>query len=447
MKKEIVEGRLSATEKLPSIRGLSTHLHVSKNTVEAAYQQLLAEGYIESQPKKGYFVSQVGPSLFKTIQTKEENKFRFNPSINVQTQLPYDFHYGSIERSAFPMKQWKKWSNLAYEMEMGATQAYGEAQGEQSLREEIANYLLQARGINSTAGQIYITSGTQQSISLLCQSILASNQQVAFEEPGYNEARLMFKSHHFSIQPISLEHDGLNVKELNQTQAKIVYTTPSHQFPCGMIMPIKKRLELIQWANETGGIVIEDDYDGEYRYRGKPIPALRSLSDEIIYLGTFSKMLLPSLRISFAVLPPRMLEKLQTLNQTVPRVIQNTMSLFMKEGDWERHVRRMKTLYQKKHDLLIHSIEEHLGESVKIVGSDSGLHLLLEVHSNDTEQQLIDKAAENGVKVYPTHLYWSDPRKVHQKLIMIGFGNIENEKINKGILKLQEAWFGLREDG
>lgn len=445
IKLDIMNGTLHTGTKLPSIRNLAQHLHVSRNTVESAYQQLLAEGYIISKPKSGMYVNKLELDIIRRKTPPSPDFYETpspTPSVNV-----IDFEYGSVDMSAFPMKQWKKYSNQAYKQEMKESTSYSHHKGEYFLRQEIAAYLYQARGVYCSPEQIIITSGTQHSLNLLCETVLKHCDHFAIENPGYDRARYVFENHGFRVTPIFLDKDGLSVEKLRTSGANIVYVTPSHQYPKGMVMPFNRRLELLQWAEETKGYIIEDDYDGEFRYEGKPIPALKELDqhESIIYLGTFSKMLLPSLRISYIVLPQRLVQAHDALFEayisTVPRVIQHTLYSFMKEGEWDRHVRRMRLLYQKKHRLLVDSLMYYLGDKIEIIGEKAGLHLLIKINVPLTETELIEKAETFGVRVYSIDKYRLWPEEEETPLLLLGFSQISIAQIEEGVKRLKEAWF------
>jgi GntR family transcriptional regulator/MocR family aminotransferase len=443
LKRDIVTGTLTNGSKLPSIRTLSQHLQVSRNTVETAYQQLLAEGYIISRPKSGMYVKDLELDVIRTKSVPVPEALE--PSSPSPSPSLIDFQYGNVDMSTFPMRLWKKYSNEAYNREMEEPKSYGHHKGEYMLRKEIASYLYQARGVVCSPEQIILTSGTQQSLNLLCQTVFKHFRCMAIENPGYDRARYVFEHHGFDVAPVPLDKDGLSVEALKSSKANIVYVTPSHQYPLGMVMPFNRRLELLQWAADTGGYIIEDDYDGEFRYEGKPIPALKELDqhESIIYLGTFSKMLLPSLRISYLVLPQRLVQAydalFSTYISTVPRVIQHTLCAFMKDGEWDRHVRRMRLLYQKKHRLLVDSLTRYLGERATVVGEKAGLHLLIQLDTCLTEKELLEKAEGAGVRIYSTGKYWLLPEK-EKRPLLLGFSQISIDQIEEGVKRLREAW-------
>ena len=324
---------------------------------------------------------------------------------------------------------------------------YGDHKGDYDLRYEIAKYIHHSRGVICSPNQIVISSGTQQSLNLLCHILSDFNPGIAFEDPSYLGAKAVFKHFNFNIAPIKLEADGIDIECLNESKSRIVYVTPSHQYPYGMVMPISKRLKLLHWAKENDGIIIEDDYDGEFRYKGKPIPSLQGLDEtgKVIYLGSFSKSLMPSMRISYLVLPEMFLNTYEQqyiiYQQSVPRLFQKALEIFMKEGYWEKHLRKSKVLYKKKQELLINSINNYLGNNVTIIGADSGLHLLLKINTQMKEDELIEKALKFGVRVDSTSVNWINPPLNSFPVIFIGFAGIKIEDIPIAIKILHKCWF------
>lgn len=434
IKKEIEEGRLMPGMKMPSIRQLTSHLKVSRNTVEAAYQQLQSEGYLESIPKSGIWVAEIEKPLLHPIEVEHPIMLECKPS----SEVLVDFQYGDVDPDKFPLKQWKKCLSDAVDQENNWLFQYSENKGEFELRREISNYLLHSRGVRSTPEQIFITAGTQASMLLICRLLALQEKIVAMEEPGYNGVRTVLKDQGCHIEPVPLEKDGLSVEHIQMSRAKAVYLTPSHQFPFGMIMSISKRVQLLKWAYQTGGYIIEDDYDSEFRYQGQPIPSLKSLDEEerVIYLGTFSKSFLPSARLSYIVFPASLVvqnsQKFAAYNQSVSPIIQRAMAQFMKSGEFERHIRRMRKMYQRKHQALLGSIEQYMGTQVKIVGEKSGLHILLKL-KGVAASELIENGLQKGVKVYSPSRFWLNPTPEGNSFIMLGFGGLSIEEIEKGV--------------
>ncbi|HYK72393.1 MAG TPA: PLP-dependent aminotransferase family protein, partial [Pseudoneobacillus sp.] len=257
----------------------------------------------------------------------------------------------------------------------------------------------------------------------------------------------IFEKHKCELIPISVEHDGVNIQKVKNSQAKALYLTPSHQFPLGMVLSISKRKKLLQWANDENAYLIEDDYDSEFRYIGQPIPSLKSLdhSDRVIYLGTFSKAFLPAARVSYMVLPKALIRKYKEeysfLHQAISPIIQEALFQFMKNGEFAKHIRKMRKTYQAKHKKLMECLQKYLGENVNIIGQRAGLHLLIQV-KNQKVEELILKADQVGVKVYPTHTFWLNQTKIEKNTLMLGYGGLTEAEIEEGVIKLKSAWLG-----
>jgi GntR family transcriptional regulator/MocR family aminotransferase len=449
IKRQIEDGILQENDRLPSIRQLSSYLMVSKNTVETAYQQLLAEGYIQSRERSGLYVLPVE----KLVLAGNERAAAAAPALatigqrdDTGSESLINFEYGDVDLNHFPLKHWKKCLLEALDERSYETYGYGDRQGHAGLRAKIAHYLYQSRGVKCSAGQIFLHAGTQQAVGLLGQ-LLPLSGRVAMENPGYNGVRSVLINQGHEIVPIPLEADGLEVGQLDQSGAKTVYVTPSHQFPIGIVMPVQKRTRLLQWAYENEGYIIEDDYDSEFRYQGQPIPALKALDtgDRVVYLGTFSKSFLPGVRLNYMVLPESLAQayrsKFQVYNQSVSPLIQAAVYLFMSKGYFESHIRKMRKLYQTRHKTLIRAIHEYLGSSVGIIGQKSGMHLLLDVY-NRSSAELIELAYRHGVIVHSPKIHWLDPAACPDSYIMLGFPHLSEEEIREGLARLKAAWMG-----
>ncbi|WP_408011347.1 PLP-dependent aminotransferase family protein [Pseudalkalibacillus sp. A8] len=452
IKEEIEKGAIYSGTLLPSIRQLSQHLEVSKNTVEGAYQQLLAEGYVESIPRVGLRVLSLEDTLASYRQIESDHTAAkqaasnegYNNTETNELSIRYDFIYGDVDVEHFPMKLWNKYLQKALTVENSKLLMYGDPFGDRGLREELSQYLLQARGFTCSSEQIVICSGTQHAISILSQLLSLQGSLVAIEEPGYDGVRSVFINQACKVIPVPLEADGISVSDLQASNAKAVYLTPSHQLPNGMIMPIQKRLMLLHWAYEHHTYIIEDDYDSEFRYQGQPVPALKALDkrESVIYLGTFSKCFLPSIRVSYLVLPPMLVQlyklRLYNYNQASSPIIQRALYLFMRNGDFERHIRRMRKIYHLKHKTLLNAIDRYLGDKVEVIGEKSGLHILLKV-PGQMDHELIKKALNYGVQVYSTSKFWYNKQQHDPSTLMLGFGSLSVEEIEDGIRLLREA--------
>ncbi|MCR8843623.1 PLP-dependent aminotransferase family protein [Paenibacillus sp. SC116] len=446
IKKEIMSGKLAAQTRLPSIRALSSHLYISRNTVDLAYQQLIAEGYVLSRPRSGLYVIDLVletlPSSYSSSTKWLENPIQDRPAIQ------YDFRYGDVDAEHFPFSTWRKLSNQSLQQNQQMLFSYGDPLGEPGLRIEIAKYVHSSRGVNASHDQIIIGSGVQYLLGILTGLLGATDNGIAMEEPGYDGVRTIFQHHGLHIHPIPLDEDGLNIHKLYESKSRVVYITPSHQFPYGMVMPFAKRMQLLKWAADQNGIIIEDDYDSEFRYVGKPIPSLQGMDthQRTVYLGTFSKCLLPSLRTAYMVLPPALLElhykqDYRLYDQTVSQIQQKTLELFMSNGHWEAHIRKMRKIYRQKQVTLITTIQKLMGTQATIIGQDAGLHILLRVHNGMDELELIQAAEEEGVKVYPVSPFWAQPAQAERSMVQIGFGGLSNEDIREGVHSLHRAWF------
>ncbi|MFJ7977439.1 PLP-dependent aminotransferase family protein [Peribacillus sp. NPDC096379] len=441
IKQEIQEGRIQAGMKLPSKRKLAVHLNLGLNTVDAAYQQLIAEGYVESKLRKGYFVVEFEEDV---ITKKDPIPSQQSNIPEVKPEYKINFNHGIVDMAHFPFTVWRKLlvnTSCQHELFMN-----GDPQGERNLRAAITDSIFQSRGVRCSPDQIIIGAGTQYLMQLLCL-LLGKNRTFAMENPGFHRVRQVFLDFERKIEGIPLDEDGLIVEHLLRIHADIVYVTPSHQFPTGTIMPISRRMELLKWAREKQAYIIEDDYDGEFRYVGKPIPSLQGLDSDnrVIYLGTFSKAFIPSIRVSYLILPPELLkiyhQKFRGYKHTVPRIIQEALNQFIENGHWERHLNKMRTIYRKKNHILTEVIQQHFGDRVNVIGEKSGLHILLQINNGLSEAELVEKASQVGVKIYPTSLYYEKGKYSHEPTVLLGYGGLSHEELQEGILFLKKAWF------
>ncbi|WP_411740070.1 PLP-dependent aminotransferase family protein [Peribacillus sp. S4] len=443
---EIEENRLEKGTKLPSIRKLAQRLTINKNTVENAYRQLQAEGYITSREKSGWYVCDLEPELIKQVKNSIDlSKPQKLPECKYSSTMPevdiiYDFRYGKIDAQHFPGPLWRRALTKSLSMGMTNSQYYGDPQGELLLREELVRFLYQSRGVRCNADQVVIGSGTQNILSMLTLLLNQYGQKIAFEDPGYDAARIVFQNAGYEIIPIPLEEDGIEVNKIHESDARCVFITPSHQFPFGMTLPIKKRLQLLKWANEIDGFILEDDYDGEFRFHGHPIPSLQGLdtNDRVIYLGTFSKSLAPSFCMAYMVLPYRLLniwkETFSLYNSNVSLIQQEALIIFMKDGHWARHLKKMRKLYASKQDKLLHALHKCLSNKIVVKGAGAGLHVVIEVPNlNVHASSIIEKANQLGIGLYSTASYWINPIGRERPDFLIGFGGINEEDIEEGV--------------
>lgn len=399
---------------------------------------MLSEGYIRSEPKRGYFVEAYEPiDLHPTQSLKVSNPEEKYP-------VTVDFRAGAVDQQVFPLKAWRQCGNEVLKQDI--TYSYGNSQGDPRLRESLANYLLQSRGIRSNSDSIIIGCSTQQLLMHLSLLLKKDYSTIAVENPGYDGARTVFRMQGFDIDPIEVTDKGISIKELGQCRSNLVYITPSHQFPTGITMPISQRQQMLRWAQEREGYIIEDDYDSEFRYKYQPFPALSSIQreDRVIYIGTFSKAFLPSIRISYMILPAPLLNKYKQLfasvEQTASSIHQRTMALFMERGHWDSHIRKMRASYKRKMQNLVFALKDSFSESmISIIGSHSGLSILIQPKSSFSEKILIQKALEHGVKVYPTSQYFMNT-PTQYPMLQLGFSNLSMDQICLGVQLLKKAW-------
>lgn len=442
IRQEIVEGRMRTKEKLPSTRALSLYLQVSRSTVALAYEQLAAEGYIEAVPGSGYYVSELD-NLYQGAEGKKSEPFSKQQKQELH-QIVFS-PYG-VELAQFPYQAWRKITRevLSAEEELFVG---GDAQGEFALRTSICRYIHAARGVNCTEEQIIVGAGNEYLLMLL-QKLIGKDTIIAFEDPTYMKAYKSFEDAGFPVKLVAMDKNGMNVAQLEETGASIAYVMPSHQYPTGIVMPIGRRLELLKWAAASADrYVIEDDYDSEFRYKGKPIPSLQSTDrgDNVIYIGTFSKAVAPAIRVSYMVLPQSLLQRYREhgsyLSATVSRIDQRVLNEFIKRGYFERYLNRMRKVYRDKHDRLLAMLGPF--EKKFVIGGEwAGLHLLLTAKDNVSEQDLLKRAEENGVKVFgmSENLVEEKNRYAPRATILLGYATLSDEEMEKGIEQLKKAW-------
>lgn len=433
IREKIIQHHLQLNTKLPSKRQLARELGVSVHTVQEAYAQLIAEGYIESKERSGYFVAAYN---YERLVSKEQ-QINIAISETAENEIDIDFHSGHVAKDVFPIKTWKKLLSRHLGDASFATSPW---QGEWCLRQEIAAYVQRSRGVSCTPNQVFISSGTQAQLHMICQFFFEA-QSVAIEEPGFIRAKAVFEQHQIPYEAIPVDKLGVTVPSRSH---QFLYTTPAHQFPLGMILPIQRRIELINWAHQNKAYIIEDDYDGEFRYKGKPIPSLAELDQmqRVIYFGTFSKSLIPSLRMSYFVLPIKLIEpfeqRFSLQKSTVSRMDQLTLSDFMKEGYWRRHLDKMRTVYRQKQKSILIAIHHYLSPEYEVIGESSGLHIVLKLPNDLTEEDAIELAKTIHIRIYPVSNSYVNVKSTN--LVLLGYGGLSNEEINFGIQSLAKVW-------
>ena len=453
LRQDIASGALAEGALLTGSRMLAAMLGVSRNTVDNAYGQLVAEGYIAPRRGVGFEVLHV-PSLSAAPAVGEKNSRQENvppPHEPTPGRIVYDLTNSSHTVDLFPKGLWKKYTLECLEMlereeKISALQVM---QGEPYLRKQLLAYLKRIRGVHCAEEQIIITCGLQQSLEYICKMAARHGQTILMEEPGYNKAAAVFRSNHITIQTAPVDENGLDVAGLPaQSGAFALYATPSHQFPTGVTLPIGRRHALLAWAQRNNIYILEDDFDSELRYYSKPIPSLQSIDTEnrVIYLGTFSKGISPSIRMGYMILPPQLAavfhEMFAEYNSTVPVLNQYIIGRLLETGHYDRHIRRLGQVFKNRLALFIKELSA-LGAGVRITGNGTGQYFLLRFPEGTDQQVLIAKAQAQGVCVYPTMQFWQEKAECPPQTLFLGFGKIRLEDIPDCVARLKTAWAGL----
>ena len=434
--KEDIVSNYQVGDKLPSIRKVASLYNLSKNTVESAYSQLYAEGYVESRAKSGYYVSEL---FFDSFRTKHliQNSNKPTPKT-----YKYDFFPAQLHKEDFPLKTWKRLFNkvITQETDFGS---YPTGQGELTLRDSIAHYLQKSRGVVCDAENIIITHGFIDSMELIAKLAKARYRHFAQEIPGYHIAHKVFDAYGYSIKSIGVDAQGLCIEELQQSQAQIVYITPSHQYPTGATMPVANRLKLIAYMQSIEGLIIEDDYDSELAYYNRPIPSLQGLDkgECVAYLGTFAKALSPSIRVGYMVLPSWMIKLYNQSYDThfarVSLTTQLTLATFMQEGHWDRHIRRIRILNKKKHQTMKDALTKYLGDTCNIVAQGAGLAILIVPSAPQFNWGKLKVLAEkNNIDIYLA----KERSGGEFEALRMGFGGFRLEEIDEAVKAFSAIW-------
>ncbi len=438
IKDEIQNGGLPRDERLPSSRMLARHLEVSRSTVALAYEQLLSEGYIYSQPGRGYFVNSL-EGLYRLPADFDVPA----PAAEAEHRWAYDFSPSGVDLGSFPGNVWRRISRGLLAQDDPYFFQQGEPEGEEELRQVIASYVHQARGVRCTAQQIIVGAGNDYLLMLLC-AILGGRRVCAMENPTYKKAWDILEILGNEMRAVAADEGGMEAEALEKSGASIAYVMPAHQYPLGIVMPAGRRRQLLNWAAAgEGRYIIEDDYDSEFRYRGRPIPALQGLdgNDRVIYLGTFSKSIAPAIRISFLVLPKPLLsayrERGRRFSSTVPRMEQKILAEFIRSGAYERHLNRMRSVYKARHDALLESLKAH-PQAFRVSGEYAGTHLLAALPEGVKERQAAEAAKKADIRVYGLSEYEVVPRPAGRAVLILGYANMEEEKIKRAVSLLTE---------
>lgn len=442
IRERILNGNLQSGEKLPSTRALSTELKVSRNVILEAYDQLLAEGFVVSRMGSGTFVAE-GTFLEQQKKIPSFHSLNWGEDKNKENDM-ISFRSGIPALDLFPRKTWAKLSYTIWNDIASSTFGYDIPEGRPELRQVLSRYLLKTRGVDCHPEQIVITSGATQALTLVSKLLLSPDDLVIMEDPITNDIQTIFKTTDSILYPIPVDEYGMKTSLLPVNKnPKLVFITPSHQFPLGGTLPIQRRIQLINYSRKTNCYLVEDDYDSEFRYEGPPVSSLQGLDPEhVLYIGSFSKILSPALRMGYLILPSHLIEKCRKLkwfsDLHTPSLDQLILARFIGEGYLERHITKMKKIYKDRRNFLIHCLEITFSNKVNIFGYSTGLHLIVELSEFHFSKELLEWIEQFGVKVYPVEDHTIEKEKYTNRIIL-GFGHLKKEEIKKGVIRLHKA--------
>lgn len=425
IKNQLYHDQIAAGDRLPSVRKLAAALQISRTTVESAYNQLVADGYLQNEPKRGYFAAALAG-------LRQHSDAPVTQSIEPPA-VRYNFANNYIDPAAFPAELWRRYLNRALKNK-NLLAGYGEPQGETALRRTLAKYSAAARGVICAPEQIVIGAGVQSLLQILIDILQPDITAIALEAPGFAQAERLFTSHGWQVRHFSTER-------LEASLPQLLYISPSNPYKGRSLSP-QQRLALLRWAAQQRAYLLEDDYNGEFRYFGRPVSSLQGMSDgnTVIYLGSFSRLLLPSLRISYMVLPPLLVERYRQLghlyNQTSSTIEQLALADFIAAGALRRHVKRLRKLYSNKNTLLRQALTEIFGSRIIVRAYESGLHLRLAVDTGLTAEELAAQALQKGVRILPVY----DSNGTLPE-ILLSFAGIQENEIRPALLQLKKTWF------
>ncbi|WP_051221781.1 PLP-dependent aminotransferase family protein [Neptunomonas japonica] len=468
IREAIWQERLSAGERLPSTRHLAKQLGIARNTVINAYEQLTVEGFIVTRHGSGTHVTDNFPQR-DSILKKKSNEL----TVSIE---PFDFstryqrlvsHNVSISQGGsgatrpfranipnyfeFPKAQWAQLVTKRLRQKTASWMEKVHPCGYEPLRAAIASYLGAARGLSTTGEQVIVTAGAQQAIELLAKLLINPGDIVCFEDPGYTHAAMVFELAGAKVVTVPVDEDGLDVDELRKTvsKAKLIYVTPANHFPLCVTLSQSRRQALLQWAKETGAIILEDDYNGEYRYRGRPLPTLHTMASEgrVIYIGSFSKLLFPALRLGYMVVSHQLIEPLSSirwlLDRHSPALEQIVLTDFINQGHFSRHIRRMRVLYAERQKALLDAAKEYLVGILDVPPLDGGLHLIGWLQVGVVQKDVLAAAANVEIELISTSLFsFKEPAK---EGIVFGYAPYSTDSIRHSMKELRAAYFKLKD--
>lgn len=443
IKHDIITGELVSGEHLPSKRKLAAHLGISSITIENAYSQLLAEGYIQSIPRKGYFVSDIAPDLPRKSLRRRVKEVETEP----ERDWYADFKSNATSPEAFPFPTWARLMREVIAHRQRALLAPSPSTGIFELRKAISNHLRHFRGLDIPPSQIIVGAGSEYLYSIIVR-LLGTDKLFCLEDPGYLKVGRIYEANGARYVRVPVDDCGMRVDALRSCQADVAHLSPSHQFPTGIVMPVARRYELLGWAmEEKGRYVVEDDYDSEFRMSGRPVPTLTGIDafGRVIYLNTFSKSLSPTIRISYMVLPAELMRKYEKelgfLSCTVSNFEQYTLTAFIEGGFFERHLNRMRVFYRRKRDILCEALlKSDLGGTSRIVEQESGLHFRLDIPNLPSDEAFVAHCAQKGVRIASLADAYRNRADAPAHAFLVNYSSLTDDRIPEAVKRLSDAY-------
>ena len=435
IRNDITQGKIKAGEKLPSKRSFTKNLGISVITVENAYGQLLAEGYIYSMPKRGFYVSDLSSAYMEKKAVRKEQL----SLTGGETSYFADFSSNQTDSEIFPFAIWSKTVREVLNDNQKQLMINPPCGGILELRQAIAQYLREFRAMQVDPEQIVIGAGTEYLHGLLIQ-LLGNDRIYGVENPGYHKISRIYENMKVEYAKVSMDQEGVSIQELEEKRVDIIHTSPSHHFPTGIVMPVSRRYELLGWAAKSPErYIIEDDYDSELRLSGKPFPTLQSIdvSDKVIYMNTFTKTLASTVRISYMVLPLTLTEKfyqkLSFYSCTVSNFEQYTLAKFMENGSFEKHINRLRNYYQMKRDAILKAFrKEPLGRFVNIQEEGAGVHFLMQISTAKSEEEIVKEAKGKGIKLAPlSHYFDGEEKESFENTYVVNYSSVDLQNIER----------------
>ncbi|MGL6200095.1 MAG: PLP-dependent aminotransferase family protein [Lachnospiraceae bacterium] len=442
LRDKIMHGELKSGERLPATRMMSNELGVSRNTILSAYDMLMSEGYVQSVLGSGVYVSH-GTQAF----TQPEKMDEYQVGSLETGELPpgtINFDSGIPALDLFPRGKWNRLITQAFNEAPLSALGYDYPQGRPELRRVLAAYLIKVRGVNCHPEQIIITTGTKQGLSLIAKCLLNNDSEVWLEDPSNHNVKQIFSYHTNRITPIAVDSEGIQTNLFSQNKVPdFIFVTPSHQFPMGGILSIQRRLALAQFAKDTGCYIVEDDYDSEFRYNGEPVNSLYELNNQqVIYVGTFSKILFPSLRLGYIVLPYPLIEQCREWKRLGDHhsnsINQLALMRFIESGELERHIMKMKKIYRKRRDFMLSLLDKYFPDQIKVYGAPAGMHIVAEFKGISFSPELVRRIKDTSTNIIPVENH-ALIKGAHTGQIILGYAHLNYADMEQGIIHIKSV--------